>query len=196
MKTIKNILIASFIAVLFLRFCYIDVPINGWSKTGSMPSSYKTGLDLNIFKTGHKSAFIESQEYNIDGFVTIAQACNARSFQGTRIKITSYIKSENLTDWAGMWLRIDSKSGEEVLGFDNMQDRPVVGTSDWTKYQIIMNVPIGSGSLKYGVLMSGTGKIWFDNVSLEILDNLTSNSLTDTTASEYPERPVNLDFEE
>ena len=196
MKTIKNILIASIAAALFLGFCNTDVSIIGWHKTGSKPSSYKTGVDLNIFKTGQKSVVIESQENNIDGFVAIAQACNARSFLGTRIKMTSYIKSENLTDWAGMWLRIDSKSGEEVLGFDNMQDRPVTGTSDWTKYQIIMEVPAASGSLKYGVLMSGTGKIWFDNVSIEILDNLISNISTDTTASEYPEKPANLDFEE
>jgi hypothetical protein len=44
--------------------------------------------------------------------------------------------------------------------------------------------------------VSGPGKIWFDNVSFTILDNLISNISQDTTSSEYPENPVNLDFEE
>ncbi len=196
MKTIKSILITSFVLILISGFAPSDIQINGWHKTGNKPDSYNTGLDLNVSKTGQKSAFIESIDNKVDGFATIAQACNAKSFLGTTIKMTGYIKSENVAEWAGMWLRIDSKTLTETLGFDNMQDRPVTGTSEWTKCEIVMDVPPESGSLKYGVLLSCVGKIWFDNVSFEILDNANRVISADSTASGFPEKPANLDFEE
>jgi hypothetical protein len=196
MKTIKSILITSFVLILISGFAPSDIQINGWHKTGSKPDSYNTGLDLKVSKTGQKSAFIESIDNNIDGFATIVQACDAKRFLGTTIKMTGYIKSENVAEWAGMWLRIDSKTETETLGFDNMQDRPVTGTSDWTKCEIVMGVSPESGSLKYGALLSGVGKIWFDNVSFEILDNDNRVIPADSTASEFPEKPENLDFEE
>jgi hypothetical protein len=95
-----------------------------------------------------------------------------------------------------MWLRIDSKTGRESLSFDNMQDRPVKGTSDWTKCEITLDVPEESGTLNFGVLMSGTGKIWFDNITFEILDNSIPKVSMDTLAIPVPEKPENLDFEE
>ena len=50
------------------------------------------------------------------------QTCDAGDYLGKRIKMTGYIKSENVTDWAGMWFRVDSKTEYEILSFDNMQD--------------------------------------------------------------------------
>jgi len=110
--------------------------------------------------------------------------------------MTGYIKSENVTDWAGMWLRVDSKTDHVSLSFDNMQDRAIKGTSDWTKCEIILDVPEESGTLNFGVLMAGTGKVWFDNISFEILDNATPKVSKDSDTITVPEKPENLDFEE
>jgi hypothetical protein len=37
-------------------------------------------------------------ENNIEGFATIMQRCNAKNYLGTRIKMTGFIKSENVAD--------------------------------------------------------------------------------------------------
>ena len=95
-----------------------------------------------------------------------------------------------------MWLRIDSKTPGESLGFDNMQDRPIIGNSDWTKCEIVMDVPAESITLKFGALISGTGKIWFDNVTFEILDNASPKISNELNSMPLPEKPQNLDFEE
>jgi hypothetical protein len=124
------------------------------------------------------------------------QTCDAKNYLGTKIKMTGYIKSENAADWAGMWLRVDPKESHESLAFDNMEDRPIKGTTDWTKCEIILDVPAESGTLNFGVLMSGTGKIWFDNVSFEILDNKTPVSSTAANEMPFPDKPENLSFEE
>jgi hypothetical protein len=196
MKTFKTILILSLISLFCFGFTQSDKIIKGWFKSGNKPDSYKTGIDNTVFKNGQKSVFIESTDNNIEGFTTIMQTCNAKNYSGTKIKMSGYIKSENLSDWAGMWLRIDPKAGSEPLGFDNMQDRPIKGTSDWTKCEIIMDIPEESGTLNFGVLISGTGKIWFDNVSIEILDNNIPKTIKDSNISMVPEKPQNLDFEE
>ena len=196
MKTFKSILILSLMTFLIFGFGLSGEMPKGWFKAGSIPDSYKFGTDSIVFKNGNKSVSIESIDKNIDGFATIMQVCNAKNYLGTRIKMTGYIKSENVTDWAGMWLRIDSKTHGESLGFDNMQDRPVTGTSDWTKCEIIMDIPVESITLNFGALISGTGKIWFDNVSFEILDNAKPKISNDLITLPVPEKPVNLDFEE
>ena len=107
MKATGNFMILSLVSLLVFGFASDDVPVNGWFKTGSMPDSYKTGTDNNIFRSGQKSAFIESTEQSIDGFATIMQICSSKNYSGTRIKMTGYIRSETVADWAGMWLRLD-----------------------------------------------------------------------------------------
>jgi hypothetical protein len=197
MRTLKSILILSLVPFLIFGFVLLsnDMP-KSWLKAGSVPASYKFGSDSIIFKNGHKSACIESTDKNIDGFATIMQICSAKNYLGTRIKMTGYIKSENVSDWAGMWLRVDARTEMKSLSFDNMQDRPVTGNSDWTKCEIILDVPEESGTLNFGALISGTGKIWFDNISFEILDNNTPKTSKELSAMPIPEKPENLDFEE
>ena len=120
------------------------------------------------------------------------QSCSAKEYLGKRIQMTAYVKSENVSDWAGMWLRVDSRLERRSLSFDNMQDRPIKGNNDWKKCEIILDVPEESGTLNFGVLLSGTGKVWFDDISFEIVDNLKAKT---TTERSLPEKPSNIDFE-
>jgi len=54
---------------------------------------------------------------------------------------------------AGFWLRIDGKENpKQQLGFDNMNNRPVKGTTDWKLYQIVLDVPENSGLINFGAL--------------------------------------------
>jgi hypothetical protein len=196
MRTFKSILILSFAAFMTFGFGLSGDMPKGWFKSGNVPDSYKFGSDTIVFKNGHKSSFIESIDKNIDGFATLMQTCSAKNYLGTRIKMTGYIKSENVSDWAGMWLRVDSRTEMKSLSFDNMQDRPVTGTSDWTRCEIVLDVPEESGTLNFGALISGIGKIWFDNIKFEILDNKTPVVPKEFNAMPVPEKPENLDFEE
>ena len=195
MKTFKSILILGFASLLIFGFTSNELP-KSWFRSGNKSDSYKVATDSVTFQSGKKSVCIVSKDTIIEGFETIMQYCSAKNFLGTRIKMTGYIKSENVADWAGMWLRIDSKTQGESLGFDNMQDRPITGNSDWTKCEIVMDVPMESITLNFGALISGTGKIWFDNVSFEILDNVSPKTSDELNSMPLPEKPQNLDFEE
>jgi len=50
--------------------------------------------------------------------------------------LSGYIKSEDVNGWSGMWMRIDGESNQQ-LGFDNMRDRAIKGTTDWKIYVIV-----------------------------------------------------------
>jgi hypothetical protein len=66
MKTLKSVLILSSVALFIFGFTTSDETIKGWFKAGSLPESYKTGLDKAIFQKGQKSVFIVEK----DGSVT------------------------------------------------------------------------------------------------------------------------------
>jgi len=183
-----------FITVLFLlnRSESHAQTINGWFKTGSRASSYEIGLNSSESKTGKKCAYLKSSENSINGFGALMQKCDAKLYLGKRIKMTGFVKAENVQNWSGMWLRVDSKFGGKSLSFDNMQNRPIRGTTDWVKCEIILNVPKESSTLNYGVLLNGTGIVYFDRVTFDILGDITD----EVSVIKIPEKPSNIDFEE
>ena len=54
-----------------------------------------------------------------------------------------------------------------TLGFDNMNDRPILGTTKWTKYEIEMDVPVDSIYITFGYLLKGGGIAWADDFTIE-----------------------------
>lgn len=62
-------------------------------------------------------------------------------YLGKRIRLNGYVKNEKITGWAGMWMRVDGTDKNTSLAFDNMANRAIGGTSDWTKYEIVLDVP-------------------------------------------------------
>jgi hypothetical protein len=67
---------------------------------------------------------------------------------------------------AGLWWRVDGPSG--VLAFDNMQDRGVKGTTDWTKFTIELPVDASVKNINFGALFPGDGTAWFDGLTIEL----------------------------
>ena len=173
-------------AALMLSF---DLP-TGWYKAGSKPKSYEMGIEKGAGQDGKNVATIKSINKKIDGFGTLMQQSKPGKYLGKRIKMTGFVKSENVAKWAGLWLRVDQKGSNTPLAFDNMGSRPIKGTTAWTKYEIVLNVPENASLIVYGALLDGEGQIWFDNISFEIVDGVVP-----ATRSEPSEEPFNLDFE-
>jgi erythromycin esterase len=86
---------------------------------------------------------------------------------GRRLHLTGYIRTQDVTGYAGFWLRVDGLNGMIVL--DNMSTRGPRGTTPWTRYDV--EVPVDSGAIRVivGVLHPGTGTAWFDSLSLDVV---------------------------
>jgi hypothetical protein len=113
-------------------------------------------------------------------FATILNSVKPQKSIGQRIKYTAWVRSKDVANWAGLWLRIDPADPMRSpnLGFDNMSNRPIKGTKEWTKYEIVLDVPEGAASIVYGALLDGNGQIWVDSMDINITDKLTPR--TDT----------------
>jgi hypothetical protein len=160
----------------------------GWKLAGSKPGSYETGTDKNIKRDGRASGFLKSKEPNIDGFGTLMQSITPSRYASKRVRLSAAVKADKVASWAGLWLRVDGESGTP-LAFDNMEDRAIRGSADWKSYEVVLDVPKEATGVAFGVLLSGTGALWIDDVKLEAV------SLSVPVTSKTRDIPENLDFE-
>lgn len=74
-------------------------------------------------------------------------------------------------------------------------NRPIAGTTSWSPYSIVLDVPKSGKEIALGVLLYGKGKVWVDSISLEEVDEKVP--LTNIEPDkELPSDPVNLSFDE
>ena len=64
-------------------------------------------------------------------------------------------------------MRVDGNGG--TLAFDNMQSRPIRGTTDWTLVSVVLDVPSDATGIAIGLLLSSPGEAWIDDASLEVV---------------------------
>lgn len=93
---------------------------------------------------------------------------NAHRLRWEKASASGMGKSADVSDWAGLWLRVDKE--REKVAFDNMQDRRIKGTQPWKMYDVVLDVPANATSIHFGVLLSGTGEVRINDVSLEVVD--------------------------
>lgn len=122
------------------------------------------------------------------------QQFKAEKYLGKRIKLSGFIKSKGVDGFCGFWMRVDDALGD-VLQFDNMSDRPIVGDTEWNHYYIVLDVPKNSAVISFGVLLLGKGQVWIDELKFEEVDERTPTTNIDFTVDLLDE-PTNLSFEE
>lgn len=172
-----------------------DVP-KGWLKAGSSAGDYEMRTDVKAGRNQQNAATIKSVTDKISGFGTLMQNCSPEKYKGKRLKLTAYMKSVNVKEFAGMWLRVDGDKLLEPLGFDNMYERPVTGTTDWTKCEIVLDVPMEATNLAYGALLSGTGQIWFSDLEFDVVSDDVPTTGRSKGKINAPAKPRNLKFTE
>lgn len=101
--------------------------LDGWHLAGSAPDAYQMEPDTETFHTGGSSAHLYSTENRVKGFGTIMQAFDADPYQGERVRLTAWVKSQDVGSWSGLWMRVDE--GDRSVSFDNMSSRPITGYS-------------------------------------------------------------------
>ena len=137
---------------------------DGWTQWGK---GYLLSVDTLIKHSGKNSFLLEAAEDDgPDSFGCIAYAIPAR-YAGQEIELKAYMKLQDVSKGPiGLMLRIDGSSG--TLQFDNMQQKNIMGTSDWSSYSVKLPYPDGAKTIYIGTLLSGKGKLWVDDFELLI----------------------------
>jgi len=176
----------------------------GWYFHDSHPGSYQFELSADRSPSSKRSASIRSLKVAKKGFAYLAQTISPYAYSGKRVKLSGYMKTKDVKGWAGLWMRLKGfddecteDEEERTLGYDNMEELPVVGDTNWKKYEIVLDVPVESNSLVFGGMLNGEGTVWLDDFKLEIVtDKLkTTGNIHKSCGMEYQvKEPTNLDF--
>src|SRR5262245_21787155 len=137
-----------------------EVP-DGWIKAGNFPAQYDMGVDKTMRHEGRAVAYVKGIAEKFDGFGTLMQMATADDYRGKRVRFSADVRSENVdSGWAGLWFRVDGAKFGESLAFDNMQGRPIKGTTDWKRVEVVLDVPDNAVGLAFGILLAGDGEVW------------------------------------
>ena len=175
-----------------LAACSLDLQAaapNGWFVAGSKPMAYESGIATEVTYNGHPSAYLKARMSSVEGFGTLMQDFRADHYLGKRVRFSAFVKTEGAQDWVGLWMRVDKEAKQ--LAFDNMQGRPIKGTTDWRKYDVVLDVPQEATGIFFGVLLSGSGTVWLSDAKFEIVE---SNVPATGTEAVQKQEPMNLDF--
>lgn len=147
-----------------------DLP-PGWLRAGDHPADYEMGIDPRGGQAGGRCAFIRAKA-DPQGFGTLMQMFDASEYAGKRLRLSALVRWEGIAGWAGLWMRIDGATppGSQMpamLGFDNMQDRPLTGRSGWARQAVVLDVPGEARQIGFGILLYGPGQAWMDDLKLE-----------------------------
>jgi hypothetical protein len=92
-------------------------------------------------------------------------------------------------------MRVDG-AANEMLAFDNAQDRASHGTTDWRHFDVVLDVPAKAEGIAFGILLAGAGTAWVSGLKFEEVPMTVA--VTDPSAKSRRQRPpmapVNLDF--
>ena len=194
LSTLRLPLIRSMGNIVFVTVCSIALQAaapSGWLLSGGSPTEFECGIDSFAAHNGHPSAYLKSKSPFVQGFGTLMQDFRAEHYTGKRVRFSAFVRTENVQR-AGLWMRIDM--GSKTVAFDNMQSRPIKGTTDWQQYDVVLNVPQDATDISFGALLIGSGEMWLNGAQFQVVGPRTLTTNGDVV--EKPGEPTNLDFEQ
>ena len=154
----------------------------GWG--GFPPGTF--AVDGQVVHGGKWSVRIERKDDSPNQFTSVTKMIPI-DFAGEQLELSGYLRTENVSDFAGLWMREDGDGGS--VAFDNMQRRQLKGTNDWAEYSIVLPLEKSAKRLTFGILAAGTGKVWADDLRLLV----DGKSILQVPRVEQPKTVLDLD---
>jgi hypothetical protein len=171
----------------------LDPLPEGWFTSGSHRVQYTAGLlpPAQAYDGGRVLRLRFRDAEAPGGFGTVMQSFDAARYRGRRVRFSAIVRGEEVTDWAGTWLRVDTAL-ERARAFDNMEDRPLRGSSGWTETTNVLDVAEEAASVHFGVLLTGAGAVDLAQPRFEVVS--ADVPITGDLRKPLPAGPQGLDF--
>jgi len=141
-----------------------------WYLAGENPELYEIGADPNGFRRGSFAKFLRAKTGDRKAWATLMQTIAADNYRGKRVRFSAQVRTENIGDYSGLWMRVDLENGEKS-GFYNSQDKPIKGTADWQLRSVTLDVEKNAEFILFGVNGQGGGTVWIDDLKIEVVGN-------------------------
>jgi erythromycin esterase len=129
-----------------------------WS---SMQADSEWGTANDVVHGGARSLRISPQTTE---FVAVSTSADVAAFAGKHLRVHGWIRTQDVTAGAAVWLRADAPSG---MALDNMGAAAPRGTTPWTEVVAEIDVPTDAKKLFIGAFVAGRGTAWFDDLHAE-----------------------------
>ncbi len=159
---------------------------------GQSEKDYMLGRDMSVLRSGHASATIVAKKDDPDGWRSLTQEIRADNYRGKRIRLSGFVKTKDVSGKAGIWLEVFGVDREQMSGYAG--DRKI-GTTDWTTYSVVVDVPKDAVAISFGSYLMGPGQMWADDSSLEAVDSsvAVTGGWPGPAYETDPTKPKNLD---
>ncbi len=139
-----------------------EVPPGWLSPTAGM--GYTAALSVEAPKQGKQCVRVSGAP-GASAFGNVMQRIDATPYRGKRVRLRAAVRVEGTMATAALWMRVDRP--EKQLGFfDNMGDRPI-RSAEWAYYETAGDVASDAELLNVGMMLSGAGSAWLDDVTIE-----------------------------
>ena len=136
-----------------------------WALAGTAPAAYE-------FKTVSQESFllIAKDAATTEDFETAYRGAAIDRLLGKRVRVSMDIRTEKADGGAGLWVRLDDRQGKPLV-LKDMQPNLIIGTTAWSPYSIVVDVPVGAAHIGYGIMLVGIGEVGFQNPAVKIIDS-------------------------
>jgi hypothetical protein len=105
--------------------------------------------------------------------IYLTQALNAQPYRQRRVRASLWIKTKLPEKAASRmpvsrvqaFMRIENEDGTYTVYDGSIS--PMVGSTEWTRKVIVLEVPSDAYALGFGIAVTGPGEVWVDDVVLE-----------------------------
>lgn len=150
-----------------------DLSFEDWPEYGTGPNwgQWGSGYDLEVdtleFVTGRKALRSSARRGWDTTDYSIPYVVFPVDFSGKTIRLEGHIKLQRVEQGgAGLMLRLDGPNGQ--IAYDQMDSRPLSGSSLWQNVSIEMPYVEATKYIYVGVVHTGTGTAWFDDLQVYI----------------------------
>jgi len=140
-----------------------------WLTLGHWRFPYETVIDSSESHSGQQSLrikYLSPRPYRPQfGYGGMFQEIPAKYVAGKRVRFSGWIRTEGITDgYAGLWW---SAFGPDIAMGASMWQTGPRGTTPWSPYEIVLDIPAGADQVYFGPEMEGNGTAWFDGLVVE-----------------------------
>ena len=135
-----------------------------WHVTGQDHDKFLAGVDTSA--AGHGAKFLRNKTGDPKAWAALDQYVQAQRYIGQRVRFSARVRTQDVSDWAGLWMRVDTRDGK-TLAFYNSENKPIKGTTNWQERSVVLDVPADAGVIVFGVIGQGTGQVWMEPLAFE-----------------------------
>src|SRR5256885_13745617 len=160
----------------------------GWQAVTDGSSEYSVSADgaRRDGGQGFAGATIKANVESPRGSAMLAQSIRADAYRGKRVRLTGYLKTIGVNEGtAVLFMRVDGDG--VVQTSDYMQNRPLMLTTDWSRQEIVLDVPRTAIGFPFGFLLGGSRQAWLDDGQIDVVG--TDVAGTGPPGGMYPPKP-------